>query len=253
MAKPKIYIDPGHGGNDPGAVGIGGIKEKDINLAVAKYLQTELKRQGFDVMMSRTSDVTKSLKERTSEANKWGADIVVSNHSNAHPRNIIHGTETYVYKYGFKSEMLANNVQINLVSTLGTKNRGVKEGNFAMVRDTVAPAILVELGFISNEEDCAKLMTATYQKECAVAICKGICKYFGVTYKGETTMTNKTKFNDEDKMSSWAVESIKRATELKIMSGVGNSKFDPKGNLTREQAAVMVMNLYDAIAKLLDK
>jgi len=238
----KIYIDPGHGGEDPGAVGVGGIKEKDINLAVAKYLQTELKRQDFDVMMSRTSDVTKSLKERTSEANKWGADIVVSNHSNSHPRNTAHGTETYVYKYGFKSEMLANNVQINLVSALDTKNRGVKEGNLAMVRDTVAPAILVELGFISNEDDCAKLVTAKYQKKCAVAICKGICKYYGVTYKGEETMAN-------DYSNHWAAKAIQKMADTKIMVGDGKGKFRPDDNITRGEVAQALTSLLKYLGK----
>ncbi len=240
---PKVYVDAGHGGTDCGAVGVGGIKEKDINLAVAKYLQTELKRQGFDVKMSRTTDTTKSLGARTSEANNWGADIVVSIHCNAFADSSANGTETYVYKYGYKSEMLANNVQINLVSTLGTKNRGVKEGNLAMVRDTIAPAILAELAFITNKTDCAKVDGANEQKKCAVCICKGICSFFGVTYKGEIKVANKTKFKDEDKMPKWAIDSIKKASDAGVMNGDADGNFRPMDNLTRAEAAVIVANL----------
>ena len=238
----KIYIDPGHGGSDPGAVGISGIKEKDINLAVAKYLQTELKRQDFDVKMSRTSDVIKSLNERTSEANKWGADIVVSIHCNAFDDPSANGTETYIYKYGFKSEMIANNVQINLVSTLGTKNRGVKEGNLAMVRDTDAPAILIELAFITNETDCAKVDSADEQKKCAISICKGICKYFDVTYKGETTMA-------DDYSKHWAKKSIQKMVNTKIMVGDGKGKFRPDDSITRAEVAKTIDNLLKYLGK----
>lgn len=242
----KIYVDAGHGGTDSGAVGVNGIKEKDINLAVAKYLKTELERQDFDVMMSRTSDITKKLGERTLEANKWGADIVVSIHCNAFDDPSAHGTETYVYQYGFKSSMLANAVQINLALTLGTKNRGVKEGNLAMVRDTVAPAILVELAFITNKTDCAKVDGANEQKNCAISICKAVCTYYGTTYKGETKVANKTKFKDEAKMSKWAIDSIKKVSDAGIMNGDTDGNFRPKDTLTREEAAVIV-------AKLLDK
>lgn len=238
----KIYVDAGHGGTDCGAVGVGGIKEKDINLAVAKFLQAELKRQGFDVKMSRTSDITKKLGERTIEANKWGADIVVSIHCNAFNDPSANGTETYVYKYGFKSEMLANNVQINLVSTLDTKNRGVKEGNLAMVRDTVAPAILIELAFITNKTDCAKIDDAGEQKNCAISICKGICKYFGVTYKGETTMTN-------DYSKHWAAKAIQKMVDTKIMVGDGKGTFRPDDNVTRGELAQAFTNLLKYLGK----
>lgn len=241
MAMPKIYIDPGHGGTDAGAIGVGGVKEKDITLAVAKYLHTELKRQDFDVLMSRTTDTSKSLSDRTSEANRWGAAAVVSIHCNGFEDASANGTETFVYKYGYKAEMLANNVQINLVTVLGTKNRGVKEGNLAMVRDTNAPSILIELAFITNKNDCAKLTTSTYQKECAIAICKGICRYFGVTYKKEETkVANKTKFKDESKMSRGAIASIKRVSDLKIMNGDPDGNFRPKDSVTREELAIVI-------------
>lgn len=239
----KIYIDPGHGGKDPGAVGIDGINESTITLAVAKCLQTELKRQGFSVKMSRTTDTYKSLAERTSEANSWGADIVVSIHCNAFEDSSANGTETYVYKYGYKSSLLANDVQINLVSTLGTKNRGVKEGNLAMVRDTVAPAILVELAFITNKTDCAKVDNANEQKKCAISICKGICSYLGITYTKEENKMEK------DYKGHWAEDAIEEMVKNKIMVGDGKGTFRPDDGITRAEVAKTIYNLLKYLGK----
>lgn len=245
----KVYVDAGHGGTDPGAIGIGGVKESNITLAVAKYLQAELKRQGISVKMSREKDTTKSLTTRCSEANKWGANIVVSIHCNAHDNVSANGTETYIYKKGSKAEKIANAVQKNLVATLGTYNRGVKEGNLAMVRDTIAPAILCELAFITNKNDCVKVNNATGQKKCAVAICKGICSYLGITYKKEVTKVAKTKFKDESKMSSWAVDSIAKVSNLGIINGDTNGNYRPKDSITREEVAVVIANLLKYLGK----
>lgn len=245
----KVYVDAGHGGNDPGAIGVGGVKESNITLAVAKYLQAELKRQGISVKMSREKDLTKSLTTRCSEANNWGANIVVSIHCNAYTDPNACGTETYVYKKGLKAEKIATAVQRNLVATLGTKNRGVKAGNLAMVRDTNAPAILCELAFITNVNDCARLNKATAQKNCAVAICKGICSYLGITYKKEVTNVAKTKFKDESKMSKWAIDSIAKVSNLGIINGDTNGNYRPKDYPTREELAVVIANLIKYLGK----
>lgn len=237
----KVYVDAGHGGNDCGAVGVGKVHEANINLIVAKHLEAELKRQGISVKMSRTADTTKELNDRPKEANKWGADIVVSVHCNAYANASANGTETFVYKKGGNAEKIANKVQPNLISVLKTTDRGVKEGNLAMVRDTKAPAILVELAFVTNQKDCAKLVNATYQKNCAIAICKGICSYLGITYKKEETkVANKTKFKDEAKISYWAVDSVKKVADAGIMIGDTSGNFNPKSNITREEFAVVI-------------
>lgn len=236
----KVYVDAGHGGNDCGAVGVGGVHEADINLIVAKHLQAELERQGISVKMSRTGDTTKSLSARTNEENKWGADIVVSIHCNAYSSESANGTETYIYKKGGNAEKIAKKVHPNLMSVLNTTDRDIKEANFAMVRDTKAPAILVELAFITNKKDCAKLVNATYQKNCAIAICKGICSYLGITYKEETKVASKTKFNDEAKISSWAIDSVKKVADAGIMVGDDVGNFNPKASITREEFAVAI-------------
>lgn len=237
----KIYVDAGHGGNDPGAVGIGAVKESTITLAVAKYLQTELNRQGITVKMSRDSDVAKSLKTRCNEANKFGADIVVSIHCNAYEYTSATGTETYVYKLGGNAEKIANKVQANLVSALSTKDRGVKVGNLAMVRDTNAPAILCELAFITNEAECSKVNNSAGQKKCAVAICKGICTYLGITYKEETTAVNTNVKTDYK--GHWAEKAIDYVVEKKYMVGDGNGTFRPNDKLTRAEMAQILYNI----------
>jgi N-acetylmuramoyl-L-alanine amidase len=195
--------------------------------------------------MSRETDVTKSLATRCSEANTWGANIVVSIHCNAYTDSNASGTETYVYKKGSRAEQIANQVQKNLVATLGTKDRGVKKGNLAMVRDTVAPAILCELAFITNKNDCAKVNNATGQKKCAVAICKGICSYLGLTYKGETTVS--TVKNDYSK--HWAKNSIQKMVDTKIMIGDGKGTFRPDDKITRAEVAQTITNLLKYLGK----
>lgn len=238
----KFYIDAGHGGTDCGAVGIGGIKEKDVNLAVAIYLRAELECQGHSVKMSRTGDITKSLAERTAEANAYGADNVISIHCNAFDDSSANGTETYAYKQGIKAAVLAKYVQAELVATLGTKNRGVKTANFAMLRDTVAPAILCEIAFITNKADCAKVDSANEQKDCAKSICKGICAYYGTTYKGGAKV-DKTKFKDDADIPSWAKEAVYDAKEKGLMLGDTDGNFRPNDPLTRAEAAVLISKL----------
>lgn len=173
----KVYLDPGHGGTDSGAIG-NGIQEKDIVLAVAKKVEAKLKKCNLEVRMSRTTDDYKTLEYRSTDANNWGADCFVSIHANSADASA-QGVETYCYKFAYRP--LADKVHEEIIdSKTYTKNRGVKEGNFHVVRETNMDACLVELAFISNTEDANLLKNK--QDEFATAIAKGICKYLGVTY-----------------------------------------------------------------------
>lgn len=186
----KIYIDLGHGGNDSGAINKArNVMEKNIVLEIGKILETKLKACGLDVKLSRTGDITKSLSERTNEANKWGADILVSLHVNDARKKdangnwitdkAAHGLETYCYKLKYRK--LADDIHNELVkANLYNKNRGVKEQNLHMVRESNMSAALVELFFINNDNDVNKLLNK--KEEFATAIAKGICKNVGVTY-----------------------------------------------------------------------
>ena len=100
----KVYIDPGHGGNDSGAVGVRNVLEKDIALEVSKKITDILRNRGLEVKMSRTNDTFKSLSYRTTDANNWGADAFVSIHCNSAKRKDAKGLETFCYKFKYRKE-----------------------------------------------------------------------------------------------------------------------------------------------------
>ena len=178
---PKIWIDAGHGGAQPGAVALGHA-EKDLTLQLAALLGVELTRCGFTVAQTRTTDVDVPLNTRGPLANKWGADYFVSVHLNAGGGR---GAETWCSITGGKSKALAQCIQAELVG-LGYIDRGVKtkQGSdgrdyLAVIRQTNMPAVLAEVGFIDSSVDMA-LFDAT---KAAQAIARGICKHIGVAYK----------------------------------------------------------------------
>lgn len=174
----KVYLDAGHGGNDSGAVGVDGVLEKDIVLYVVKEISNILRGRGVDVRLSRTDDTFKSLSFRSDDANKWGADAFISIHCNSAGKSA-KGLETFCYK--FKYRKLADCVQNKIISDkLYIYNRGVKEGDLHVVRETNMPACLVELGFISNKED--KEFVVTNKDKMALSIANGICDFLGVKY-----------------------------------------------------------------------
>ena len=178
MSK-KVYIDPGHGGNDSGAVGIDGALEKTVNLEMALKVEKLLKNQGLDVRLTRKDDRTLSLKERVDLANNWSADCFVSIHCNAFNKEA-KGVETY--SLNDKTSDLAKDIQEEILKTGAyTLNRGVKTANFYVLRNTKMRACLVELGFIDNFDDI-KIMTEK-DDEIATAIAKGICKFLKVECK----------------------------------------------------------------------
>lgn len=188
----KVYLDPGHGGNDSGAVGVRGVYEKTIVLELSKKIESILKSRGIDVKMSRNSDATKSLGERTREANNWKADCLVSIHCNSFSSKDSKGLETFCYK--FKYRKLADCVQNELLKNkLYTVNRGVKEGNLHMVRESNMSACLVEIGFISNVEDL-NLIEAR-KDDFALAIANGICSYLGIKFNSALPEQKETVYN----------------------------------------------------------
>lgn len=171
----KVFIDPGHGGNDSGAVG-NGLRECDINLAVSKRVQYHLQRQGIEIMMSRESDTSVSLDQRTNMANKWGADALVSIHCNS-ATPAAYGVETYCYQFQYRKLADAVHGKILEDTSLYYTNRGVKAADFHMLRESYMSAALVEMAFISNSRDAQLLVNK--QEGFAIAISKGILAYFG--------------------------------------------------------------------------
>lgn len=179
----KITIDPGHGGNDPGAVG-NNLRECDINLSVALKVKGHLERHGVSVQMTRLTDRTVSLDERTNMANKWGADALISIHCNS-ASFTAYGIETFAYQPIYRKLADAIHHQLMLDQSLYYTNRGVKFADFHMLRESAMAAALVEMAFISNYRDAELL--AMKQEEFAVAIAKGILGYFNLTWEGGTS------------------------------------------------------------------
>ncbi|MCF6410093.1 N-acetylmuramoyl-L-alanine amidase [Pseudalkalibacillus salsuginis] len=176
-----ITIDPGHGGKDPGAIA-NGLVEKEINLAVSKKLQKHLEAAGAKVVMTRTdNDTYPSLSDRVKIAENSNSTVFVSIHANKFSDKAAHGTETY-YNYtapqGEEGKKLATFIQNRLYKAIDTYNRGVKHGNFHVIRENTIPGVLVELGFMTNPEDAKKLASNTYRELMAKAIYQGIVDYY---------------------------------------------------------------------------
>ena len=171
----KVFIDAGHGGSDPGAVG-NGLKEKDIVLSIATKLGALLNGRGISIKYSRTTDTYLSLEERARLANAWGADLFVSIHANS-ATSSVRGTECYTHPTAnTATKTLSGNVSRAIANKFGISNRGHKEANFAVLRLSNMPSILVETAFISNSSDANLLNTR--QADFSVTIANSILSYF---------------------------------------------------------------------------
>lgn len=168
-----VYVDAGHGGTDPGAVA-NGIKEKDINLAIALKVRDKLKALGVQVVMNRETDVFVNFKDTAAHANSVNPDAFVSIHNNS-ATAAANGIETFYTKN--IDLPLANEVHSRMVSYTGAYNRGVKWDQFYVTNHTTMPAILTEGGFVTNVQEAAKLKTDSYQNSLANAITDGVMKY----------------------------------------------------------------------------
>lgn len=173
-----ITLDPGHGGSDPGAVA-NGLREKDINLDVSKRVESKLKAKGVKVYMTRTTDVFHTLDARVDKGVASGSNAFVSIHTNAAAASSASGSETfYSASIGNDSKQLATFIQNRLYKAMAHPNRGVKNYGFQVIRTNPLPAALVELGFVTNQYDAAKLASGTYKDRAATAIADGIVDYY---------------------------------------------------------------------------
>ena len=192
-----VYLDAGHGGYDPGASYFG-ISEKSLTLAIQSRVKAKLEAEGYQVVTTRTSDTYVDLTDRSRAANASESDIFVSIHINASGSSAAQGIETYYYQpyaeYPSRinatyhanptrlsmSDTLANAIQSSLINATGAQNQGVKRQTFAVLRETTSPAVLLELGFLSNPQEAARLNTSAYQETLANAIVAGIKRYYSV-------------------------------------------------------------------------
>lgn len=192
----KIHLDYGHGGRDPGAVN-GRYKEAEQVLQIGELVTKDLERHGIVVVHSRRNDSTVSLASRTNKANRANTDILVSLHNNSFSNASANGIETFSYPGSRDGARLAKFLQEELVVTkLFKSNRGTKTANFHMLRESRMPGALVEIGFISNPADLKVILNN--KKELAVAITKGILRYFNIRYKAGATKAPKPSNGDRE-------------------------------------------------------
>lgn len=230
----KVFIDPGHGGTDPGAVG-NGLREKDLNLKISQYIKSGLSAyNGITVKMSRETDTTLSLPQRTNMANAWGADFLLSIHINAGGGT---GFESFIYNGSVsnttvKAQSIIHDEVMKVVSKYGFRDRGKKRKNLHMCRESKMPAVLTENLFIDTKKDADMLKDDKFLRELAQGYVNGIAKLFNLKKKssggGSTQVSNKP--------SDWAEKDWKEATRLGIVDGTR-----PKDTVTREEAAIMVL------------
>lgn len=175
----KVFIDPGHGGHDPGAIGSKS-KEAENVLAVALALEKKLIAQGYEVKLSRRTNIYLTLNDRAKMANAWGADIFLSLHDNSAVNKTATGFETFIFNgnVSANSIKLQQHVHNTIAKGIGLRDRGMKRANFAVLRDTDMAAILIEYGFISNLND-EKVIAFEIEKQTQLTF-EGINDYFGV-------------------------------------------------------------------------
>ena len=172
-----VAIDPGHGGRDPGAVGIGGLQEKHVIFPISLRVAEILQEDGVQVVMTRSDDRTLDLEPRVNIANRANATIFVSIHANAISlsRPDVNGVETYYASDA--GERLASVIHANILAETGMGDRGVKDSRFYVLRFTDMPAALVEVGFVTGEDDAPRLADPEWREQMAQAIAGGILQY----------------------------------------------------------------------------
>ena len=181
---PLVVVDAGHGGFDLGACHAS-CEEKDLALTTALLLKRYLNEKGYRVILTRNRDLFIPLKERAEIANEAKSKLFVSMHYNAAKSPKAEGIEVYYFNKGDhlrieSSKKLATDVLSKLLHRTGAPSRGVKHGNFLVIRETKMPAILIEGGFITSPKERAILKSRDYQEEIAQAVAEGIDHYFKI-------------------------------------------------------------------------
>jgi len=237
----KVVVDPGHGGSDPGAVGINGLYEKTVNNEISWRLRDLLVQHGYEVVMTRDVDKTLSLADRVTASMAADADLFVSIHANAHPSTSVRGTMVlyhdaskpnpdYPASEAMKaltpeSKRLAQLVLSSVLEQVPNENRGIVPSSAYVVRMGNIPSILVETAFLSNAQDAQLLSSSMIREKYALGILNGILKYLPPIFS--------------DIGRHWAKESIVRLNEQGIANG-DNGKFYPDRPLTRAELMAFV-------------
>ncbi|WP_127588552.1 N-acetylmuramoyl-L-alanine amidase [Paenibacillus koleovorans] len=239
----KIVVDAGHGGSDPGAIGVNGLQEKNVNLDIALKLQSELLFRGYEVAMTRQDDRYISLADRVAMTNEAKGDLFVSVHSNSNPSRSISGSQVLYYDkdapqadYPASDEMtaltpqsraLANSVLGQVLYAVGLPNKGLVKSAAFVVRMGTIPSILVETAFLSNAADAAVLADDAMRRKFAVAIADGI---------QAVLLPVSAEFADMQK--HWALAAVLRLKDRGIVETA--KRFEPDRPITRAELLTML-------------
>ena len=183
VKKPIVVLDPGHGGEDPGKVGVNGALEKDLNLLVAEKVKGKLESQGIEVVMTREEDVmqggkVEDLEKRIKLIAKTKPNLVVGIHQNSFTDPEVSGAQVFYYSESEEGKAAATLMQEELKAVNPENIREIKgNSSFFMLKKSNAPTIIVECGFLSNPKEAESLVTNEYQEQLADAICSGVVKW----------------------------------------------------------------------------
>jgi len=173
----RVVIDAGHGGKDPGATSCLGFYEKTVNLAVARKVTYLLQQKGFKAVMTRDGDTFIELEERAAVANRYDADLFVSIHADSSPSSSTRGFTIYVSRSASWSSRQAAGAIAKSLAKTGLDNRGTQNADYRVLVQTRGPAVLVELGYLSNQREAELLRDSSFQSRLAQAIADGISDF----------------------------------------------------------------------------
>ncbi|MFK7694214.1 N-acetylmuramoyl-L-alanine amidase [Paenibacillus sp. HJGM_3] len=251
----KIMVDAGHGGSDPGAIGVTGLKEKEVNLDIAQKLQSELILRGYEVAMTRQDDRYISLADRVAITNASNSDLFVSIHANSNPSSAISGTQVLYYDQDYpqsdypasdamtaltpKSKALAQSVLSSVLAVAKLPNKGLVPSAVYVVRMGQIPSILVETAFLSNWSDSYVLADNTMRQKFASGIADGIQAILAPT--PETA-------EFADLVRHWAKDAVIRLKDKGIVESA--KYFNPDRSITRAELLTMLNRQFDFGARL---
>lgn len=189
-----VVIDAGHGGDDPGKVGINGVNEKELNLQIAELVKVFLEANDVEVVMTRDSDAglhdadasnkkVQDMKRRIALIDETAPTLTVSIHQNSYPEEYVHGAQVFYYTGSVQGQRLAETIQRQLVERVDPENKRQIKANdsYYLLKKTGTPIVIVECGFLSNRAEAEKLCTREYQERIAWAIHMGILQYLNET------------------------------------------------------------------------
>ena len=239
----KVFIGVGHGGSDPGAAG-NGFQEKDLNLSIALECRNYLTRHGVEVKISRETDLTSSLTERIQQCNAASPDLALDIHNNAGGGD---GAEVYHHFGGGKGKTLAENILAEIVN-IGQNSRGAKikknsagKDYFGFIRQTAAPAVIVECAFVDNAADVQIIATPQGQKAMGEAVARGVLRTLGISPRepGDVSWDGKVDAQDALLALQDSVELIQlNEDERKAADLNGDGKVDASDALQILQKSV---------------